>query len=164
MAPITFEDQSLSPQDRLQYILTRERANVSHALLQYTYCITTILPDPRVYVGTTGSSAILEREHRPKRRDPYPVPPLRRTRGEGNTSTESRTRRTAHDHGPESNHRQPPSTPDWSNTNTTLVRRRLCIEARINRYTIPEGNDTNSPPPTGRIRGLHRRRTPQRVH
>ena len=136
--------------------------NVSHALLQYTYCIITIPPDPRLYVSTTGSSAIPKRARRPKRRDPRPIPPLRRTRGEGDTSTERRTRQTTHDHMPESDHSHPQSTPDGPNTSTTRARRRLCIGARTNRYTILEGDDPNSPTPTGRILGLHRRRTPQR--
>ena len=136
----------------------------SHALLLHTYCITTIPPNPRLYVGTTGISAIPKRERHPKRRDPHPVPLLRSIRGEGDTSTERRTRRTTHDHGPESDHSLPPSTPDGPNTSTTLARRRLCVGASTNRYTTLEGDDPNSPPPTGRISGLHRKRTPQRVH
>ena len=120
----------------------------SHALPQYTYCITTIPPNPRLYVGTTGSGAIPKRVHPPKRRDPHPVPPLRRARGGGDTSTERRTRRTTHDHGPQSDHSHPPSTPDGPDTSTTLARRRLCIGARTNRYTILEGDDPNSSPPT----------------
>ena len=119
-------------------------------------------PDPRLYVSTTGSSAIPKRARRPKRRDPHPVPPLRRTRREGDTSTERPTRRTTHDHGPESDHSHPQSALDGPNTSTTLARRRLCIGARTNSYTILEGNDPNRPPPKGRILGLHRRRTPQR--
>ena len=128
----------------------------SHALPQYTYCITTTPPNPRLYVGTTGSGTIPKRARRPKRRDPHPVPPLRRTRGEGDTSTERRIWRTTYSH--------PASTPDGSDTSTTLAQRRLCIGARTNRYTILEVDDPKSSPPTKRISGLHRRRTPQRVY
>ena len=73
----------------------------------YTYCITTMPPNPRLCVGTTGNGAIPKRARRPKRRNPHPVPPLRRTRGKGDTSTERRTRRTTHGHGPESDHSHP---------------------------------------------------------
>ena len=100
--------QSLLPQDRFQYILARERKDVSHAMLQCTYCITTILPNQRVYVGTTGISTIPKRARRPKRRDPYPVPPLRRTRGEGDTSTERQTRRIATHHQHQTDRTQAP--------------------------------------------------------
>ena len=123
-----------------------------------------IPPNPRLCVGTTGSGAILKRARHLKRRDPHPAPPLRGARGEADTSTERRTRRTTHDHGPQSDHRRPPSTPDGPDTSTTLARRRLCIGARTNRHTILEGDDLNSSPSTRRIPGLHRRRTPQRVH
>ena len=126
--------------------------------------ITTISPYPRLYVGTTRNSAIPKRARNPKRRDPYPVPRLRRTRGEGVTSTERRTRRPAHDHGPESDHIYSPSTPDGPNTGTALVRSRLCIRSRTSRATVLERDDPNNPRPTGRILGLHRRRTPQQVH
>ena len=115
-------------------MLTREMTNVSNASLHYTYCITTIPPDLRLYVSTTGSSAISKRARRPKRLDPHPVPLSRRTRGERDTSTERRTRRTTHDHGQESDHSHPQSTPDGPNTNTTLAQRRLSIGARTNRY------------------------------
>ena len=108
---------------------------MSHALLQFKYLITT-LPDSRLYVGTTGSSAIPKRARCPKRWDPYPIPPLRRTRGEGGTSTERQTRRTAHDHGPESDHIHSPSTPGGPNTGTALARRRFRIRPRTNRATI----------------------------
>ena len=127
------------------YYLTRERTNLCHALLQCTYCITTILPNPRLYVGTTGGSATPKRARRPKRRDAYPVPPLRRTRCKCDTSTERQTRRTTHDHGLKSDHIHAPSTPDRPNTSTALAWRRLCIGARTNRSKILEGDDPNSP-------------------
>ena len=84
--------------------IDRGKGKRSHALLQYTYCITTIPPSPRLYVDTIESGAIPKRARRPKRRDPHPVPPLRRTRGEGDSSTERRTRRTTDDHEPELDH------------------------------------------------------------
>ena len=106
-----------------------------------------MLPDPRLYVSTTGGSVIPKRVRGPKRRDSYPVSPLRRTRGEGDTSTERLTRRTAYDHGPEFDHIHPLSTPGGPNTSTALTRRRLRTEARTNRSPILEGDDPNSAHP-----------------
>ena len=89
------------------------------------------------------------------------IPPGRQHPAHAQAPSERRTRRTTHYHGPESDHNHPQTTPDGPNTSTTLARRRLCIGARTNRYTILKGDDPNSPKPTGRTLGLHRRRTPQ---